>query len=668
MKFIKSNHYISGIGIPLNAINSSENLGCGEFADLTALAKWCAKAGITIIQILPVYDTGLNPSPYSAISGFALNPIYIKIGDIEYGKEWNDQIAIFKESKRKCNFVEYKDTYGFKMDILNKIYDIHRYEIIRRPDLQEWMDNCEWINVYSAFKILAEINGAIVWSKWSYDPVFNENYDVRRQQLREFLNHNKDRFYFYSWIQFLLEKQLRHAAETMGQLGVNLKGDLPILIDKESCDVWFHRDLFDMNRVAGAPPDDFSKEGQNWGFPVYNLDAMEKDDYRWWKQRIAGLNKFYHAIRLDHIIGFMRLWQFPSKEPGAMTGFFSPSDFITALKIIGKNIGIDEIENLSRPAINEYQLASITTEKVIENLQKKYLEYSPTEHVYYLNDEVIGEIAINRFSEPDHIKELLKVIYRNRIFIKVSQGNYAPLWGFENTGRFQNLPHEKKDEIQNLVHEYYTDSEKVWYDRGKKFLSMLQKESDFLFCGEDLGAVPQLTSKLLEEQNILSLKVLRWTRNYNEPGSPFIDPANYPRRSVATTSVHDSENLRQWWRDDHIGRNSILQMMKAIKDTPELTPDFDSEIAPNLAPEFAIRLLKWFFNAASEIVILPFQDLFSIEEKYRIASMEEERVNVPGKVLDTNWVYKMPCTIESLEANEIFMKNVKSLTKIRSDK
>ncbi|MDH4261551.1 MAG: 4-alpha-glucanotransferase [Spirochaetia bacterium] len=661
MKFIKTNQFISGIAIPLGAVHTLQNTGCGEFSDLPVLAKWCAKTGFNIIQILPVNDTGLNASPYSALSGFALNPIYLNIQNIESSNEWKDQINKFKKSKQLCKKIKYQEVYHFKLHILNQIYKKHQLKIAQLPEFLKWVKSNDWLNIYGAFKILSEMNHTIVWSKWNYDPVFNENSQIKNNQLRDFLNINKDRFYFYAWIQYLLETQLIDASLKMGQLGVNLKGDLPILIDKESCDVWFHRELFNMNRYAGAPPDQFATDGQNWGFPVYNLDQMKKDQFFWWKKRIGRINLFYHAIRLDHIIGFMRLWQFSSSEPCALMGFFSPSDFITSLKLSEKNIKIDEIKKLSKAAIDMKVLENIFTWDNFENFKNTYLDVSPSENLYYLKDTIKNENDINYLSEHQNIKDILHKIYRNKIFIEIASDCFAPFWGFQNTGRFLYLSNDKKIAVQNLVDEYYHNSEKIWYENGNNLLSVLQKESNCIFCGEDLGNIPKLTQVLLNKLGILSLKVLRWSKHYHEPDSPFIDPEEYPLKSVATTSVHDSENLRQWWSEDHFSRNELLNIMGYSEDKT-------SETVIQLHPDLAAQLLKWFFNASSEIVILPIQDLFSIDEKYRIPFVEEERINIPGQVLDSNWAYKMPCSVESLFEDHLFIQKVQSLTNIRFNK
>lgn len=656
MKFHRDRKFITGIAVPVSALVSKESCGCGEFFDLLALGQWCKESGFSVIQILPVQDTGLNPSPYSALHSMALNPVYLHLPAIEGSREYREIIAGFQSRHQNAARLSYHETYSFKVETLGKIFSDRYGMISREPEFLAWKKTNDWCQYYAAYKILCEINRGPVWGQWQDEPIYNKDIMLRQANLNFFLRQNEYRFNFFSYMQFELERQLSRVSRQLDKLGINLKGDLPVLMDKESSDVWYFREFFMLDYTAGAPPDDFSEKGQNWGFPVYDFEALEKSRFAWWNKRIQHLGRFFHALRLDHVIGYMRFWQIPAGNIHAGLGYFSPAWYLSEESLMETSFSEDEISNLSCPAMKLADLSSQAlglealqlSEKDIDVLFEKYC--LKKDNLIVFKNNFPDEKSIDQLNEPDAIKSILKKIFSQRSLIRVSEKKYAPAWYFETSGAFQNLAEEKKNIFRSLVQAYYQNSETVWYENGKKTLSILLNHSDCLICGEDLGSVPRTTAKLLEELGILSLKVWRWTRKYEQARAPFIALDSYPYLSVATTSVHDSENLRQWWQTDANGREQLFLLVKE-----------KSEVSDTLDKDLAYELLLNFVRCSSFMVVFPIQDLLATEDIYRVKEPADERINRPGTIDDWNWSYRLPVFCEDILSNRGFKYNMQSL-------
>lgn len=262
-------NYYSGVAVPVFSLRSEESCGIGEFLDLKKLADWCVATGLKLIQILPINDTttdgGWSDSyPYKSISTKALHPIYLNMEKVGVLKDENE-MQLFQEQKKELNareFVDYPEVFRVKMDYLKKVYAEKRG---KKPE-------------------------------------------------------------FYEFLQQQCDKQLSDAVDYLHAKGIMLKGDLPIGVNRDSEDVKQHPHLFNLDMETGAPPDAFAAQGQNWGFPTYNWAAMEKDNFQWWKGRAEWFKKYFDALRIDHILGFFRIWEIPKGSPDASYGHYSPAD------------------------------------------------------------------------------------------------------------------------------------------------------------------------------------------------------------------------------------------------------------------------------------------------------------------------------------------------------
>ena len=319
---IKPHH---GIAIPLFSLHSANSFGIGEFTDLTLLIDWCASIGFDVIQLLPINDTGRGISPYSSLSAFALHPIFLGLASLPHV---NEHLFLMEELKiiPKFSFVphvDYARVLEYKERFLRHYYLLVGPQLIQSESYQHFIQTAPWLKGYAAFKILKK---RYHWSSWETWP---ETERLPTQTLLDFLAfHEQDEFNWYCFLQFLCDQQLKAAKIHAFQKQIFLMGDIPILIDRDSADVWMHQDLFDLRYSAGAPPDIFSEEGQNWGFPIYNWKAMEHDGYQWWIDRLQWASHYYHMYRIDHIVGFFRIWSILRGLHGK-DGHFIPLDETT---------------------------------------------------------------------------------------------------------------------------------------------------------------------------------------------------------------------------------------------------------------------------------------------------------------------------------------------------
>lgn len=285
----------AGTAVPIFALRSEKDFGIGEFTDLKALVDWAHKTGQCIIQLLPINDTTRKGEwkdsyPYSPVSSFALHPMYIHLQDVGI-----KETADFKKEQSELNAlseIDYPRVFQAKMALLREAYSDHGQKDLNSAGCKKFVkENDYWLKEYSEF-----------CSK-------RDNIEAG----------------FHVWLQYHLDKQLSKQVEYARSKGISLKGDLPIGISQDSADAHYHPELFNLDSSAGAPPDYFSKDGQNWGFPTYNWEEMAKDDFAWWKSRLRKMSSYFDAFRIDHILGFFRIWEIPIEFKSGLEGHFNPA-------------------------------------------------------------------------------------------------------------------------------------------------------------------------------------------------------------------------------------------------------------------------------------------------------------------------------------------------------
>lgn len=316
---VKQHH---GLVLPLFSLRSQQSSGIGEFLDLIPMIRWCREIGFDVIQLLPLNDTGHDTSPYCAISANALNPIHLSLSNLPYAN--NPQLAKQLEILQQFNhtqYVNYPTVMREKEKFLRDYFNLFTTSLLADPNYQSFKnENSYWLQEYALFKTLKI---QLQWQSWElWPPVFKD-------PSPSFFNNPPSEIQleseFHQYIQFLCFQQCEQVKKYAQENGVFLKGDIPILINKESADVWRNRQLFMLQVCAGAPPDMYSAEGQKWGFPLYDWGAIASQDYRWWINRLVVASHLYHIYRIDHVVGFFRIWAIPLSR-NAKEGYFYPEN------------------------------------------------------------------------------------------------------------------------------------------------------------------------------------------------------------------------------------------------------------------------------------------------------------------------------------------------------
>ena len=318
----------AGTAIPVFALRSEDDFGVGEFLDLKKMVDWAVLTGQTFLQLLPVNDTTMfgtldDSYPYNANSTFALHPQFINLPaagvpvDKEYLKLQKQLNSFVKDGRPETDYVSVNRE---KRRLLRKAFDANWKSLSRTKAYRNFLAaNREWLIPYSRFCALRDEFGTPDFSQWGEFAVYDE------ARLERWNKSHRSETDFNCFLQFHLDAQFRQVRDYAHSKGVVLKGDLPIGVSRTSADAWQFPKLFNMDSQAGAPPDAFSADGQNWGFPTYNWEEMAKDGYAWWKARLRKMSEYFDAFRIDHILGFFRIWQIPVPEKSGLAGYFSPA-------------------------------------------------------------------------------------------------------------------------------------------------------------------------------------------------------------------------------------------------------------------------------------------------------------------------------------------------------
>ncbi len=649
MRYSDISCFQSGVAVPLFSLRSKNSIGIGEYLDLIPFAQWSKLCDFNVIQLLPVNDTGAEASPYSARSAFALNPVFINIQAVQGSSEFEDDIEEAKEKFDEQERIDYYKISTWKRSILRKIFD-NRYDQLRKDKvLQEWLDKNPWAKAYCAYSTLKAENGEKSWKDWKN---FKNPTDADIEKI--WTKYKKD-VWFQAWMQFVAETQFCAAVSEVSKLGINIKGDIPILINEDSADVWASRKYFSLEDRAGAPPDMFSYSGQNWGFPTYRWDVIEQDGFAWWKARLAQASKFYHAYRIDHVLGFFRIWSIPQTETTGILGHFNPSIPLTLERLQAAGFKQESLEYLRKPNYSVDQLRQFLegdTERLLPVCFKTL--YGTTDR-YILKDEFLSEKAILGLPEPQEIKDKLLKVYWNRVFVPTGdEHTFYPYWYWYNAPVLFTLPEYEQQKLHEIIGENEAAQNALWEANATKLLSVLAKETDMLVCAEDLGSVPRCVPAVLKKLNILSLRIERWARNWDAPYSPYYAMEEYPRLSVCTTSCHDTSTLRGLWKEPDFDRAFYWSHAGLPGNAPE-----------ELTPTVVRNILAHVFSANSLLCILPVQDYFALSPALSECAPEEERVNIPGTVGGKNWTYRLPCSVEDLAKNNFLCSEIRKLVDAR---
>ncbi len=644
MKYKKIEQPQTGVAIPISGLKSSTSCGIGEFNDLIPLAEWSASCGMDLIQILPINDSGLNSSPYSALSAFALNPIYIHLPDLD-GFTVDSHYEQFKKQVNSIERIPYQKIYEFKQYQLQQNFEAHYNSISKKRALSNWIKENPWILDYAAFQFYKIEQGQKAWFHWE------NNKQSSPESILALWKSNKKDLLFDAWVQWELENQLLKTVAQVQKIGIQLKGDIPILINEDSADVWSNPNLFDNSFRAGAPPDMFAMYGQNWGFPCYNWDELEKSNYTWWKDRLKQCDKFFHAIRIDHVLGFFRIWRIASTEKEGILGHFHPSIPVYKTHL---NEHLDEFtfKRLIHPYFTKDQLNDF-----FSTIDYDWNFLVDLENDFYrLKDEFCNEKKITDLAgSSKELKTILLSLYWNRLFTIRADGELSPYWYWYKSPTWNTLNQSTQDLLSGIIHDNEGSQDELWEKEGTKILTMMKSSTSMLVCAEDLGAIPPCVPKVLNDLSIYSLKIERWAKEWNQPGEPYTPLDQYPKLSVCTPSCHDTSTLRGWWEESNWDKKQYLGELQWKE-----APDF---LSIELTKAILLRNLK----TSSQITIFPLQDWLALTYDFRTYHSEEERINVPGTVNEVNWNWKMKPTLSELMKNQNLKAEILTLIEQRKD-
>ena len=308
-----------GICLPLFSARSHRDCGIGDLGDLVNLGRWCKEIGAEVIQLLPLNDLGRGACPYSAVSAFALDPVFVALDQVpglERDAGWQARVREVASRLDGGVRIEWEAVRAAKEQLLEEA--LQRLDDSLLEDLLEsFEEEHPWLDDYLPYRVLKDLHGHAGWEAWG--PV-----DRLDQALQSPEGKRRRRLHLFS--QWLLDAQFRRAREVLRGMGVLLEGDIPILVARDSADVWRHPEWFHLEVTAGAPPDMYSQDGQNWGFPTYRWERMEQDGHRWWRDRLRYAERYYDLYRVDHVVGFFRIWTIPAGETTGRNGFFVPGE------------------------------------------------------------------------------------------------------------------------------------------------------------------------------------------------------------------------------------------------------------------------------------------------------------------------------------------------------
>ncbi len=643
MRYGTISTFQTGIAVPVFSLRSRHSIGIGDFLDLIPFGEFSHQAGFDLIQLLPINDTGEESSPYSARSAFALNPAYIRVQEVYGADGFMGEIQKAKLQFDSAPQVAFFEVVRFKRKILRKIFDVQKPNLQKDAELLAWIEENSWVKPYAVYCLLKNKNGESGWRSWK------DHSDPKPSTIKSLWSKNGDDVLFEAWMQYICEQQLCTAIVALDAKGIKLKGDVPILINEDSADVWADRKFFNIESRAGAPPDMFSYSGQNWGFPTYHWDALEKDDFGWWRRRLSQAAKFYHAYRIDHVLGFFRIWTVPSNEVTGIMGHFNPAHPISRKRLALAGIQEGTLQYLMHPNFGRDYLSGLFTTDT-DRIASTYFE-SIGGGRFRLRDKFCCEQTIVNLPESQSIKDAMLKVYWNRVFLPSADGqNYWPFWYWYSAPVFFTLPENEQQAIRGIMEENEQSQEQLWRDNGLKLLKIMAEETDMLVCAEDLGVVPECVPSVLRELGILSLRIERWTRNWKAEGQPYIAVNDYPRLSVATTSCHDSSTLAGLWNEADFDRELFWKYLCAPGNAPA-----------KLTPAAATTVLSHQFLGNSLLVIPPLQDFLSLSAKFADRDPERDRINIPGTVGPHNWTWRMPALAEDLSEDKGLLDSIRAL-------
>ena len=648
----------AGTQVPVFSLRSKTSFGVGDFGDLKKMIDWIAMTQQRVLQLLPINDTTTTHTwtdsyPYSSISIFALHPQYADLNALPQIKDDNERKK-FEELRLELNAlpqIDYERVNDAKTEYLGIIYKQEGKKVLATAEFKKFFAESEhWLVPYAQYCHLREKYGTADFNKWPDHKLFDETE-------RSTLSNPRSAAYkdvaFYYYVQFILNKQMAEAHDYARSKGVVLKGDIPIGVNRHGADVWQEPRYFNLNGQAGAPPDDFSVNGQNWGLPTYNWDEMIKDGCRWWIHRFANMAKFFDAYRIDHVLGFFRIWEIPIESVHGLLGQFSPALGMTREEIEAYGLHFQE-ELFTEPFITDWVIERMFGERA-GMVRDTYLEPSHDgryrmKEAYNTQRKIEAAFADATDQDALNLRDGLYALVSDVLFVRDHRdpNKFHPRISVQFDFIYESLYDSDKYLFNKIYNDYYYHrNNQFWYREAMNKLPKVVEATRMLVCAEDLGMVPDCVAWVMEELKILSLEIQSMPK---DPNVRFGVLSNNPYRSVCTISSHDTPTMRQWWDEDW-----------------QRTQDYYNNVlckygaAPHPLPGWLARdIISRHLLCPSMLCILALQDWLAIDENIRLADQDRERINVPSNPRHY-WRYRMHINIEDLIAGHDFNQNVTDL-------
>lgn len=653
--FALYNRKLAGTQVPVFSLRTRKSAGIGDFGDLKTMIDFVASTGQKVLQLLPINDTTITHTwtdsyPYSCISVFAIHPQY---ADLHALPELKDAKARAEAEKTRAELnaldkIDYEKVNDFKINYLRQIFNQEGGKMMKTAEYKAFFQDAElWLVPYAQYSYLRDKNGTADFNQWPDHQVWDE---AERKALADPKTAAYKNVAFFYFVQFVLDRQMQEAHEHAKAKGVVLKGDIPIGVNRNGCDVWTEPKYFNLNGQAGAPPDDFSANGQNWGFPTYNWFEMLKDGCQWWNRRFQNMARYFDAYRIDHVLGFFRIWEIPVHSVHGLLGQFAPALAMSREEIESYGLHFQE-DRFIRPFITDWVLDRVFHERAGE-VKEKYLDRLDDER-YQMKPEVDTQRKVEAlFADATDEKELwlrdgLYALISDVLFVRdhTNPGVFHPRISAQLDFIYESLYDNDKAAFNRLYNDYfYRRNNQFWYQEAMKKLPKLVQATRMLVCAEDLGMVPDCVPWVMDELKILSLELQSMPK---DPSVKFGHLSRNPYRSVCTISSHDMPTLRMWW-DENIPRTQEYYNTMLYRQGP----------APHPLPGWlASDIISRHLTSPSMLCILSIQDWLATDEALRLPDADAERINIPANPKHY-WRYRMHLNIEDLAADKRFVQSI----------
>lgn len=653
--FALYNRKLAGTQVPVFSLRTRKSAGIGDFGDLKTMIDFVASTGQKVLQLLPINDTTITHTwtdsyPYSCISVFAIHPQY---ADLHALPELKDAKARAEAEKTRAELnaldkIDYEKVNDFKINYLRQIFNQEGGKMMKTAEYKAFFQDTElWLVPYAQYSYLRDKNGTADFNQWPDHQVWDE---AERKALADPKTAAYKNVAFFYFVQFVLDRQMQEAHEHAKTKGVILKGDIPIGVNRNGCDVWTEPKYFNLNGQAGAPPDDFSANGQNWGFPTYNWFEMLKDGCQWWNRRFKNMARYFDAYRIDHVLGFFRIWEIPVHSVHGLLGQFAPALAMSREEIESYGLHFQE-DRFTRPFITDWVLDRMFHERAGE-VKEKYLDRLDDER-YQMKPEVDTQRKVEAlFADATDEKELwlrdgLYALISDVLFVRdhTNPGVFHPRISAQLDFIYESLYDNDKAAFNRLYNDYfYRRNNQFWYQEAMKKLPKLVQATRMLVCAEDLGMVPDCVPWVMDELKILSLELQSMPK---DPSVKFGHLSRNPYRSVCTISSHDMPTLRMWW-DENDQRTQEYYNTMLYRQGP----------APHPLPGWlASDIISRHLTSPSMLCILSIQDWLATDEALRLPDADAERINIPANPKHY-WRYRMHLNIEDLAADKRFVQNI----------